>query len=82
MSQRTVKSPLPGTFYRRPDPDTEPYVTEGDEVAPGTTVGLVEIMKRFHEVRSDAAGTIDRFLVDNEEAVDVGQDILSLRDSE
>ena len=74
----TIKSPLPGTFYRRPNPQSDPYVSEGDEVKPGDVVGLVEIMKSFHEVASDAAGVISRFLVDNEELVDAGQDIILL----
>lgn len=76
----TIKSPLPGTFYRRPSPDEEPYVKEGDRVEPGTVVGLVEIMKNFHEIASDAEGTVARFLVENEELVDAGQDIIALED--
>jgi acetyl-CoA carboxylase biotin carboxyl carrier protein len=59
----TIKSPLPGTFYRRPNPQADPYVSEGDTVEPGDVVGLVEIMKTFHEIHSDAAGRIARFLV-------------------
>ena len=72
----TIKSPLPGTFYRRPNPQADPYVSEGDRVAKGDVVGLVEIMKSFHEIVSDAAGVIARFLVENEELVDTGQDII------
>ena len=76
--ERTIKSTLPGTFYRRPDPGADPYVNEGDLVKPGDVVGLVEIMKTFHEVHSDAAGRIARFLVDNSALVDAGQDIIAL----
>jgi biotin carboxyl carrier protein len=74
----TIKSPLPGTFYRRPSPGAEPYVNEGDRVQPGTVVGLVEIMKNFHEIQADAEGVVARFLVENEELVDAGQDIIVL----
>jgi biotin carboxyl carrier protein len=74
----TIKSPLPGTFYRRPSPDAEPYVSEGDAVKPGDVVGLVEIMKSFHEIQSDAEGVVARFLVENEDLVDAGQDIIAL----
>lgn len=74
----TIKSPLPGTFYRRPSPEAEPYVNEGDRVQPGTVVGLVEIMKNFHEIQADAEGVVARFLVENEELVDAGQDIIGL----
>jgi acetyl-CoA carboxylase biotin carboxyl carrier protein len=79
--ERTIKSQLPGTFYRRPDPQSEPYVGEGDLVKPGDVVGLVEIMKSFHEVLSDAEGRIARFLVENEDLVDAGQDIIALEPS-
>ena len=77
---RTVKSPLPGTFYRRPSPDAQPYVNEGDSVEAGDVIGLVEIMKQFHEVKADEAGVVAQFLVENEAPIDAGQDILTLRD--
>jgi acetyl-CoA carboxylase biotin carboxyl carrier protein len=69
---------MPGTFYRSPDPESDPYVQEGDEVAAGDTVGLIEVMKNFHEVQVEEDGTISRFLVENEEAVDAGQDLVEL----
>ncbi len=74
----TIKSPLPGTFYRRPSPDADPFVSEGERVKPDDVVGLVEIMKSFHEIRSDAEGVVGRFLVENEELVEAGQDIIAL----
>ncbi|HUP33687.1 MAG TPA: acetyl-CoA carboxylase [Gaiellaceae bacterium] len=76
--QQTVKSALPGTFYRRPAPAAEPYVGEGDTVQPGDVVGMIEIMKTFYEVTSDAAGIVVRFLVENEALVEAGQDVLVL----
>jgi acetyl-CoA carboxylase biotin carboxyl carrier protein len=69
---------MPGTFYRSPDPESDPYVQEGDEVAAGDTLGLIEVMKNFHEVQAEADGTISKFLVENEEAVDAGQDLVEL----
>ena len=78
MSGITVKSSLPGTFYRRPNPQAPPYVSEGDTVKPGDVVGLVEIMKSFHEIRSDAEGVVARFLVEDEDLVDAGQDVIAL----
>ena len=75
----TIKSPFPGTFYRRPSPQADPYVTEGDPVQPGTVVGLVEIMKNFYEVTSDAAGVVERFLVQNEDLVEAGQELVVVR---
>ena len=78
VSEKTIKAPLPGTFYRRPDPNADPFVAEGDAVRAGDVVGLVEIMKSFHEVKSDENGVINRFLVENEDTVEVGQDLAVL----
>ncbi len=78
MAENTVKAPMPGTFYRAPDPESGPYAEEGDKVAAGDTVGLIEVMKNFHEVQVEEDGTISKFLVENEEAVDAGQDLVEL----
>lgn len=78
MSERTIKSPLPGTFYRRPNPQADPYVSEGDEIKTGDVVGLIEIMKSFHEIQSDADGVVARFLIESEDLVDAGQAIIAL----
>jgi biotin carboxyl carrier protein len=66
-------SPLPGTFYRRPSPDKPPYKNEGDTVAVGDVIGLIEVMKSFNEVKADKAGTLKSFAADNEEPVMAGQ---------
>lgn len=68
-----IISPLPGTFYRRPAPDQPPYKETGDAVAAGDVIGLVEVMKSFHEVKSEIAGRIAEFLVENEGPVQAGQ---------
>lgn len=80
MGERTVVAPFPGTFYRRPSPQAEAYVQEGDRVVPGTVVGLVEIMKNFYEVKAEEDGVVVRFLVENEALIDAGQDLLVLGD--
>lgn len=82
MASHDVVTPVPGTFYRRPDPESEPFKSEGDEVAEGDTVGLVEIMKNFQEVRAEAGGTLAEFLVSNEESVDAGQAVARVDDGE
>ena len=74
----TIKSPVPGTFYRRPSPEADPYVNEGDRVKPGDVVGLVELMKSFHDVKSESEGVVGRFLVENEDLVEAGQDLIVL----
>jgi acetyl-CoA carboxylase biotin carboxyl carrier protein len=78
LADKTVKAQMPGTFYRRPDPDSDPYVNEGDSVSAGDTVGLIEVMKSFHEVKAEDDGTVSKFLVEDEEAVDAGQEVLEL----
>jgi acetyl-CoA carboxylase biotin carboxyl carrier protein len=78
LADKTVRAQMPGTFYRRPDPESDAYVEEGDQVSAGDTVGLIEVMKSFHEVKAEEEGTIARFLVDNEEAVDAGQDLVEM----
>jgi acetyl-CoA carboxylase biotin carboxyl carrier protein len=80
MARREVLTPIPGTFYRRPDPDSEPFVTEGDAVQAGATIGLVEIMKNFQPVESEGAGTLVEFLVENEDAVVAGQPVAVVDD--
>jgi acetyl-CoA carboxylase biotin carboxyl carrier protein len=78
LADNTIKAPMPGTFYRRPDPESDVYVEEGAEVSAGDTVGLIEVMKSFHEVKVEESGTVSKFLVENEDAVDAGQDLVEL----
>lgn len=67
-----ILSPLPGTFYRSSSPDKPPYKADGDAVAVGDVIGLIEVMKSFHEVKADVAGANVRFATDNEEPVMAG----------
>ena len=62
----------------RPSPEADPYVSEGDSIEAGQVVGLVEIMKNFHEITSEESGTIARILVESEDLVEAGQDIIEL----
>jgi acetyl-CoA carboxylase biotin carboxyl carrier protein len=77
--ETTILAPLPGTFYRRPNPDADVFVSEGDTVAPGDVVGLVEVMKTFLEVKADVGGVVDRFLVESGDAIEAGQALAALR---
>jgi biotin carboxyl carrier protein len=70
---KQLLSPLPGTFYRRPAPDKPMYKNDGDTVAVGDVIGLIEVMKSFTEVKAEVAGKIVKFLADNEEPVMAGQ---------
>ena len=76
-----VLSPLPGTFYRRSVPDAPPFKAEGDTVAVGDVIGLVEVMKQFAEVKAGAAGTLSSFAVENESTVGPGDDIATIETS-
>jgi len=75
---KQLLSPLPGTFYRRPSPDKPVYKNEGDTVAIGDVIGLIEVMKSFTEVKADVAGKIVKFIVDNEEPVMAGQPLAEI----
>jgi len=73
-----IRSPIPGTFYRSPSPGEPPFKSEGDAVSKGDTIGLVEVMKTFHEVKADGEGKVASFGVENEEAVMAGQVLVML----
>ena len=77
MSKQLL-SPLPGTFYRKPAPDKPMYKNEGDAVAIGDVIGLIEVMKSFTEVKAETAGKIVKFLCDNEEPVMAGQPLAEI----
>ncbi len=75
---KTILAPIPGIFYRRPGPDKPEFKHEGDAVAVGDTVGLIEVMKTFTPVIADQAGRVARFLVENEDAIMAGQPLVEL----
>ncbi len=70
-----IQSPIPGIFYRRPAPDQDEFLQPGDEVTEGTTIGLVEVMKSFNELKSTESGTLKEFLVEDGDEVTPGQDV-------
>ena len=78
MAAKQIISPLPGTFFRRPSPDKPPYKREGDQVATGDVVGLVEVMKTFYEVKAESAGKVTKFHIRNEDAIQAGDPIADL----
>ena len=75
---KELLAPLPGVFYRKPAPDKPPYKSEGDIIAVGDVVGLIEVMKSFVEVQAEASGKIVRFVIDDEEPVMAGQVLLEI----
>jgi acetyl-CoA carboxylase biotin carboxyl carrier protein len=75
MAIKQIISPLPGTFYRKPTPDAPAFKADGDVIAAGDTIGLVEVMKSFHEIQAQFSGKIVKFLIENEEPIMAGQPI-------
>jgi acetyl-CoA carboxylase biotin carboxyl carrier protein len=73
-----IKSPMVGTFYAAPDPDSPPYVKVGDHVGPETTVCIVEAMKVFNQIPAEIAGKIVTVLAENGEPVEFGQPLFKV----
>ena len=68
-----IKSPMIGTFYRKPAPDKPNFVEIGDEVMPGKVVCVIEAMKLFNEIESEVKGTIVKVLVEDSSPVEYDQ---------
>jgi acetyl-CoA carboxylase biotin carboxyl carrier protein len=68
-----ISSPMVGTYYAKPDPDADPFITVGAEITEETTVCIIEAMK------VETAGTVERILVENEAPVEYGQPLILVR---
>jgi acetyl-CoA carboxylase biotin carboxyl carrier protein len=68
-----IKSPMIGTFYRKPSPDKNPFVNVGDEIKKGTVLCVIEAMKLFNEIESEISGKIVKVLVDDSSPVEYDQ---------
>jgi acetyl-CoA carboxylase biotin carboxyl carrier protein len=69
----TIKSPMIGTFYRKPSPDKDVFVNVGDEVSIGKVVCVIEAMKLFNQIDSEVSGKIVKILVDDATPVEYDQ---------
>jgi acetyl-CoA carboxylase biotin carboxyl carrier protein len=78
MAIKTIDAPIPGTFYRRPSPDQPPFKGEGDAVAVGDTIGLIEVMKTFTPVTAEEPGKLIAFHVENEDPIMAGQPLYDI----
>lgn len=67
-----VLAPMPGTFYRRPDPDSEAFAMEGSSIAGDGVIGIIEVMKMFHELRCGVDGRVVEFLAEDGDVVAMG----------
>ena len=77
-SESTIKSPIVGTFYRKPAPDKPPFVDIGSHVNVGDVVCIVEAMKMMNEIKSEYSGTVLAVNVENAEPVEYGQSLFEL----
>lgn len=73
-----IKSPIPGIFYRKPSPDADPFVEVGSAVEASSVIGLIEVMKNFHELRAGASGAIESIQAEDGSMVDAGQVVATL----
>jgi len=74
-----IKSPMIGTFYRSPSPESASYVDVGSEVGPETVVCIIEAMKVMNEIKAEVKGVITEVLVDNAKPVEFGQPMFKVR---
>lgn len=75
----TVSSPIVGTFYDSPSPDSDPYVKVGSEVKKGDVLCIVEAMKIMNEIKSEYDGVVEQILLENEDIVEYGQHLMLIR---
>jgi acetyl-CoA carboxylase biotin carboxyl carrier protein len=72
-NEELVRAPIVGTFYRRPSPDSDPYVEVGDSVGDGDILCIIEAMKLMNEIECETSGTIKEILVEDAEPVEFDQ---------
>ncbi|MCX5741912.1 MAG: acetyl-CoA carboxylase biotin carboxyl carrier protein [Proteobacteria bacterium] len=73
-----VTSPFVGTFYRKPNPDSPSYVSQGATVTKGQVLCIVEAMKLMNEIEADVAGTVTAILVEDGQSVEYGQPLFKI----
>ena len=78
-NEAEIKSPMIGTFYRAPSPESAPYVEIGAEVNPETVVCIIEAMKVMNEIKAEAKGIVTQVLVENAKPVEFGQPLFKVR---
>jgi len=74
-----IKSPMIGTFYRSPSPESAAYVDVGTEVNPETVVCIIEAMKVMNEIKAEVKGIVTQLLVENGKPVEFGQPLYKIR---
>ena len=78
-SGNLISSPMVGTYYSAPSPSAKPFVTVGQHVNKGDTVGIIEAMKIMNQIEADHSGTVVEILVKDGEAVEFGQALIVIQ---
>ena len=78
-NEADIKSPMIGTFYRSPSPESAPYVEVGTEVNPETVVCIIEAMKVMNEIKAETKGIVTQVLMENAKPVEFGQPLFKVR---
>lgn len=73
-----IKSPMIGTFYRSPNPESDSFVNEGDTIKPGSTICIIEAMKLFNEIEAEVSGKIVKILVNDSSPVEFDQPLFEV----
>ena len=79
ISGNLISSPMVGTYYSAPSPSAKPFVSIGQHVNKGDTVGIIEAMKIMNQIESDQSGTVVGILVKDGEAVEFGQALIVIQ---
>lgn len=79
MAKHIIKAHLPGTFYHKPAPDQPTYKSAGDAVRPGDVIGLIEVMKSYHEVKATVKGQFNAYLTEDGDAISPSQDLAEIQ---
>ena len=79
VSGNVISSPMVGTYYSAPSPSAKPFVSAGQHVNKGDTVGIIEAMKIMNQIEADHSGTVVEILVKDGEAVEFGQALIVLQ---
>ena len=74
----TIKSPMIGTFYRRPSPDKPLLADVGTEIHPGKVVCIIEAMKLMNEIKAETSGKLTSIMVENAQPVEFGQKLFMI----
>ena len=75
-NDQSIVSPMVGTFYSAPSPTAKPFVTIGQKINQGDTIGIIEAMKIMNQIEADRSGTVIEILVKDGEAIEFGQSLI------